>query len=81
MERITPRASMRIRLDWLREHRTNATAQDVAPAFHVQFCNDTGQPYRFGDWVFIEKHQWKELTGISGDGEAPEAPHLCRSNT
>jgi hypothetical protein len=79
--RATHHKSTSIRLDWLRGLKAKASAQDMAPAFHVQFCSDSMQPDRFGDWMFIEKHQWKELTRVSGDCEASEAPHVCRSNT
>ena len=68
-------------LDWLRGLTAKASAEEKVAAFRLQFSLDGKQPRGFGDWVFVEKHRWKQLNEAPGDGGAPEAPHLCRSNT
>jgi hypothetical protein len=79
--RTVGRRSSSVRLNWLRGLTTKAADQEKAAAFRLQFSQNGKQPRGFGDWMFIEKHRWKQLTETSGGGEAPQASHPCRSST
>ena len=58
----TVKASLSIKLDWLRKIATEALGVCKEPALSIQFTDEKGRPVRNGNWVMIREDTFRELT-------------------
>lgn len=54
--------TMSLQLAWAVKISEEALATAKTPAITISFTNDQGKSNRFGDWVLIPLHHYKELT-------------------
>jgi hypothetical protein len=55
--------SMALRLDWLAKITGEALALGKQPAVQLVFVTGNGRPRRFGAWVLVPEHVFKEMAG------------------
>lgn len=55
----TAKASMSVKVDWLRKITSEALQKSKVPALMVSFTTDDGRETKDGDWVMVPKSYFK----------------------
>lgn len=67
--KTTTNASIGLKLEWLEKITKEALPNGQTPALALQFVTPEGDPVRYGSWVCIPEHLFKEwLEHVHGAG-------------